>query len=253
MINFVPQIVSHRGRFNAERQGILGNTREAVRFLVGRHADAWIELDARLMPDGELLVIHDGLADLSTNGKGWLANIRAPERESLRLVSSGETTRYKVPTLREVLHLLKDLGHTGKLFLELKHGPADPPGVLKAVLELLSHFPNQQVALSSFDHKLLMNVPPSMEVGVLTNTSILNLCQYLALFTLGGERTVDRVTFNPDVWNLTDALRQSVQAMGIKIFAYTVPVEAFVWAQEAEINVITDDYVQAREFFYPNA
>jgi glycerophosphoryl diester phosphodiesterase len=248
------KVISHRARLDGERNGIPGNTLQAFTVLLDTVAiqfpgvDIDIETDVRLTWGGLLPVAHDNLLQVSTSGSGFMNRVMTHEElATLRVKCAGKITAYGVPELEDVLRLLQARGWRGRLHLELKHGPGDPPGVLEAVLEVLERYPDLEVWISSFDHKILRKVPKQRPVGVLTNTMPTEgMADYLQKYTADGERSYDRLSFNPDVWNLPDEVVADARQL-VEVNAYTVPPD-FAWAHANGVNLITDEPLAALQW-----
>ncbi|GIH15782.1 glycerophosphodiester phosphodiesterase [Rugosimonospora africana] len=89
----IPRIIAHRGSMATEPENTLRS------FLRAEADDAdEIELDLRLSADGEVVVIHDGTVDRTTDGSG---RVDAMSLAELRGLDAGLGER--IPTIREVL------------------------------------------------------------------------------------------------------------------------------------------------------
>ena len=64
-----------------------------------------IEFDVQLTKDGEIVVIHDERVDRTTDGTGNVRDYTLAELKKLSI--TGDDDSYRIPTLREVLELLK--------------------------------------------------------------------------------------------------------------------------------------------------
>jgi glycerophosphoryl diester phosphodiesterase len=126
-----PLIVAHRGFAAAHPE----NTLLAFRAALATGADA-LECDVRLSADGVPVVIHDATLDRTTDGTGPVA--RRSWRELARLdagawfstAAGGET----IPRLSDLLALVRTAGTTVRLFVEVKDGEGERPGITAAVV-----------------------------------------------------------------------------------------------------------------------
>ncbi len=100
------KIFAHRGSKGTHPENTLASFKEAVR--VGSDG---IELDVHLTKDGQLVVIHDETVDRTTNGTGEIRNLTLAEIKAMDAGSwfKNDFAGEKIPTLDEVLHLLKEL------------------------------------------------------------------------------------------------------------------------------------------------
>jgi glycerophosphoryl diester phosphodiesterase len=239
------EVISHRGRAQGENVDAPGNTLKAFENILAKHPDISVETDVRLTQDGTLIVLHDNFLPFATNGNGFANEVTRNTLHSLRVKTGGVITDQRVPELEDVFKLFNG---RGTIHLELKVGPNDPPGLLPRVLDLMEKYPNQSVALSSFDHAALLQVPADVRIGVLSNVMPPDLVKYTEQFTLGGQRSQGNIAFHPDIWNLTARAMADAHAAGMPINAYTVPKEMFSWTYEHGVNPITDHPEAALEF-----
>lgn len=139
-----PFLWAHRGvsRWTPE------NTMAAFAAAVTSGADG-IELDLHLSSDGVPVVIHDETLERTTDGRGPVAEMTLHQLQQLDAGSwfSPDFAGEPIPTLDNVL---ATFGGQLRLNLEIK---AYSAGV--AVLELLRHYPNADILISSFDLALL--------------------------------------------------------------------------------------------------
>ncbi|HLY31597.1 MAG TPA: glycerophosphodiester phosphodiesterase family protein [Ktedonobacterales bacterium] len=141
-------------------------------------ADA-IECDVQRSADGELVIIHDGLLNRTTDGRGMVA---AQSLAALRALDAGRafhplrTPRIiaRIPTLDETLALVRRRG--GAINLEIKgESVAESVATAEAVEPVLRALPENdplraRLLVSSFEHpavKLLKERLPWLRVGAL--------------------------------------------------------------------------------------
>lgn len=138
---------AHRGaRAHAPENTLLAF---ALAFDLG--ADA-IECDVQRSRDGQLVVIHDGTLNRTTNGRGLVA---AHDLATLRALDAGRVWRLPqpIPTLDETLGLVRERG--GAINIEIKGESAEEAvGTAEAVvpvLEALAPVLRPRLLASSFD------------------------------------------------------------------------------------------------------
>ncbi|MCP8310974.1 MAG: hypothetical protein L6N94_05695 [Candidatus Methylarchaceae archaeon HK01M] len=90
-------IIAHRGASSYEPE----NTLRAIERALDVRADM-IEVDVRSSKDGQIVVIHDGSVDRTTNGKGHVKDLTLEELKKLD-AGKGE----KIPTLKEVIDYVR--------------------------------------------------------------------------------------------------------------------------------------------------
>jgi glycerophosphoryl diester phosphodiesterase len=110
-------VIAHRGGRKLGPENTLAVFRKAIALRVD-----FIEVDVRQTRDGQLVIMHDGTVDRTTNGKGAVAEM---DLRSIRALDAGskfgaEYAGEKVPTFEEVLALCK--GRVG-IYLDQKAAP----------------------------------------------------------------------------------------------------------------------------------
>lgn len=109
MKTYIP-VAAHRGNVD----GFPENTMPAYRSAYDIHADM-IELDLHMTKDGEIVLIHDGTLERTTDSTGRICEKTLAE---LRNVDAGSKTSpqfagTKIPTLREFLDLVQEMDAAG--------------------------------------------------------------------------------------------------------------------------------------------
>ena len=162
------KIFAHRGSKGTHPENTLASFKEAVR--VGSDG---IELDVHLTKDGQLVVIHDETVDRTTNGTGEIKNLTLAEIKAIDAGSWFNETfaGEKIPTLEEVLRLLKELGFDGQLNIELKTDIIQYEGLVEKclVLQGTEDWPFT-IVYSSFNPYTLVELKQansSQEIGLL--------------------------------------------------------------------------------------
>ena len=147
-----PVIVAHRGASALAPE----NTLAAFRQAINDGADA-LEFDVRLTKDGEVVVIHDGKLEGTTNGSGFVSEKTLSELQTL---SAGAWFHKKfsverIPTLDEVFNEVR--GKVG-INVEMK-ADADRQSEFdladRCCQIIKEHYAENIVLLSSFQHHLI--------------------------------------------------------------------------------------------------
>ena len=156
------------------------NTLEAFRLAIEMGADG-IELDVQFTKDRQLVVVHDETIDRVSNGQGKVAEYTLEELKQFtfnRTHPAYEDCR--IPTLEEVLTLMKPTGMT--VNIELKTGVNFYDGIEDSVLRLVDRLQMQeQVIYSSFNHYSIRKVKelcPDAHVGFLYADGTLRMAEY---------------------------------------------------------------------------
>lgn len=130
----VTKIIAHRGSKGTHPENTLAAFQEAVR--VGSDG---IELDVQLSKDNQLIVIHDETIDRTTNGHGEVGQLTLAELKQLDAGSwfKENPMFQEVPTLNEVLMLLKKENFCGLLNIEIKTDKIHYEGIEQMLVQLL--------------------------------------------------------------------------------------------------------------------
>ena len=96
-------VASHRGDWQSKPE----NTIPAIESCISKGVDI-VEIDVRRTLDGHLVVIHDSTLERTTNGRG---DVKEKTLEQIKTFfvkdRFGNSTKYKVPTLTEVMRKAK--------------------------------------------------------------------------------------------------------------------------------------------------
>lgn len=142
-------VAGHRGFCAAYPENTMASFKAAIDVGVDQ-----IETDVRITKDNELVLIHDGIVDTTTNGTGRVCDYTLAE---LKELDAGRGER--IPTLRELLELVKD-HPTLTLDIELKEYPV--PGwedvafrTCDATIAMLEEYGfGERCVINSFSGKL---------------------------------------------------------------------------------------------------
>lgn len=133
--SIVTKIIAHRGSKGTHPENTLAAFKEAIR--VGSDG---IELDVQLSKDDQLIVIHDETIDRTTNGHGDVGNLTVAEIKKLDAGSWFEKNPIfqEIPTLKEVLLLLKKENFQGLLNIEIKTDRIHYEGIEQLIVQLMT-------------------------------------------------------------------------------------------------------------------
>lgn len=130
-----------------------------------------IECDVQRSSDGQLVILHDGTVDRTTNGHGLVSQLSLA---ALRALDAGCGTCIvaTIPTLEETLAFISARGC--QLNLEIKgESPAEALGTAEAVARVLASLPvavRNQLLVSSFELAAVANIKralPDLRVATL--------------------------------------------------------------------------------------
>lgn len=161
-------IIGHRGaRFEAPE-----NTIPGFRYALGLGLTS-TEFDVHLTADNELVVIHDGTVDRTTNGTGEIHTFTLAEIQELdaRSIHTDWPERCWVPTLAEVLEVVRVLP---EMEIEIKNDiPERLDIVVPRVVEHIQRFGlEDQVTITSFQVyplEIAQRIAPHIKRGYIGN------------------------------------------------------------------------------------
>lgn len=238
MVLLKTKIIGHRG-------GVVGypeNTLSAFKKLVELGADG-VEFDVQLTQDGKVVVIHDEFIDRTLTGKGL---VKEHTLQELKKMSAGEFfgSEFKderIPTLREVLEIVKELEIIN---IELKNY-LPYPGLEEKVLKIVADFKLQdKVIISSFNHysiQKLKNIQPAVKTAALLMSKIINPADYAFKRGFNG--------LHLHFLTIDQELIDKAHFMGVYLLAYTVnyPKAAAELIEKNVDMIVTDDIEMLKE------
>ncbi len=113
----------------------------------------WVETDVQFTKDGQPVIMHDDTVDRTTDGTGRVDQLTAEEISGLTVKGGG-----RVPTLQQVLSLLKD--KSSRLLLEIK-GPQTPAAVDDTLRRVSEAGMTERTLLQSFDENIVRDAAAS--------------------------------------------------------------------------------------------
>jgi len=139
------KIISHRGNGFKYK----GNTKEAILNALSISYIDGVEFDIRITKDKKIVVIHDLVIDLVSNGKGFVKNMTYKE---LLKYNFGTLEKYsKISTLDEVL---KEINNDKIILIELKEETNDYKDFVDIVFNIISKY-KLNIYITSFNYELL--------------------------------------------------------------------------------------------------
>jgi glycerophosphoryl diester phosphodiesterase len=218
-----PAVVAHRGASS----DLPENTLAAFEAAVEVNADM-IELDVRLTADGVPVVLHDHDLGRTTDRSGGVHELTLAEVKRAD-ASRGWASRQAVPTLAEVLELLR--GTPTGVDVEIKNLPWEPghdpeDAVVGAVLDVLADEGfSGSVLLSSFNPRTLERaraLAPEVPTGLLTIAAF-DAREALGHAVAGGHAAV--LPQAPAVLEAGPGLVEACRDAGVALGTWTVDDE----------------------------
>lgn len=232
--NRMTQIWAHRGASGYAPE----NTLEAFALAIQMEADG-IELDVQFTKDRQLVVLHDERIDRTSDHAGFVVDYTLEELKEMNFNNHHpEYPMAKIPTLREVLELIKPTRLI--VNIELKTGINFYDGIEQAVVSLVEEMGMQdRVIYSSFNHESVMRVKkicPTAKTGFLYSNGIYNVADY------ANQHGV--YALHPSVVNMQyERLVEECKEKRIKLHVWTVNHEDEMRALiDAEMDAIITNY-----------
>ncbi|MFE8700443.1 glycerophosphodiester phosphodiesterase [Cytobacillus sp. FJAT-54145] len=222
-------IYAHRGSKGTHPENTLLAFEEAIRLGVDG-----IELDVHLTKDEQLVVIHDETVDRTTNGSGKVRDMTLEEIKKLDAGSwfSDEFSHATIPTLGEVLELLKDTDI--RLNVEIKNDVVQYLNIEEVVLkELETYSYKDKSIISSFNHytvKKVSQLDPEIETAILFMELLVEPWKYAKSIGASALHVYVPVAF-------ADMSRKA-QDSGYPVRVFTVNDEALM-SQLMDLNIDT--------------
>ena len=213
-----PLIIAHRGDSAHRPENTLASFKSALDL----GADL-LELDVQLTKDGQVVVIHDGSVDRTTDGTGRVAELSFAE---LRKLSAGYPERFgdkyaseRVPTLVEVLTLARG---RAKVMIEIKKESVtdeEDDGIEARTIAVVREARmDEEVLLISFERRALrrcQRFAPEMRRGHLFHRATPEE-------VVAGAREVDTDLVMPEKGMLSEELTLAARKAGIKVATWVV-------------------------------
>jgi len=218
----IPLRIGHRGAAGYAPENTIASLDKAIALGVDV-----VEIDVQGTRDGSLVVMHDCNVDRTTDGHGYVRDLRLEDLRRLRTSTGGQP----VPTLAEVLEAVN--GRVG-LMIEMKASGIAAP-VVEAVRQ--AQF-RSAVLYASFQHDDLLRIR-EIECDA----------QTIALFE---GVPVDRTGFLRDarathagiaIGSLFPDFTRVLQEADFQVFTYTAnEPEEIAWARRCSVNGIISNY-----------
>lgn len=137
-------LISHRGLDNHVYSE---NSLKAIENVLSKDYIDGVEIDVRITKDKKIVLIHDPVIDLISNGSGIVKYINFIDLDKYKYGKSEES----IITLDNLLNIL----HTDKIILiELKEFGNDFTDLVEETVKIISKH-NLNIYISSFNYKLL--------------------------------------------------------------------------------------------------
>lgn len=229
MINF-----AHRGASGTFPENTLLAFEEAINIKA-----SGIELDVHKTKDKKLVVIHDEDIERTFYGKGLVKDFTLEELKNFKCREElfRDNERCKIPTLEEVLDLIKETNLI--LNIEIKTDNIHYEGIEKDVIDLINRYSlNKRVILSSFNHKTIQickEIDKDIATGMLYDKPIENVIEYA--------KNIKADAIHPDKRLVSKELIEEAHKSNIDVNIYTVnEIEDMKRLKEYNADGLFTDY-----------
>lgn len=157
-------LIAHRANDN---HNYLENTKEAVIHCLNCEYIYGIEIDVRITKDKKVVVIHNLLIDLLSNGSGF---VKDKSLKELKKYTFGYNQ--KISTLEEILKIMNNK----LLLIEVKEEGKNFKETSTLIYEIIKKYSHLKIMVCSFNYELLKYIKlldKSVECGLIIG-SILN-------------------------------------------------------------------------------
>lgn len=209
-----PVIYSHRGASGYAPENTMAAFKKGIEM-----GAKGIENDVHLTKDGHVVVCHDANIKRTSNGEGLIKDYTLEELKKFDFGSwfSPEFEGERIPTLEEVLELIKDWD--GILNIEIKSSPEmDLPGIEEKIVELVRKYSlTEKIMISSFNHYSLVElkkIAPEFKTAILYSELMYEPWEYV--------KNVGAFAIHPGLGSLTEEVIQGCAKNGVAVNVWTV-------------------------------
>lgn len=215
------QVIAHRGASYFEPE----NTLKAVERAIEMGAD-FVEVDARMNKDNELVIMHDADVNRTTDGSGLVKDYTVQELKKLD-AGDGEL----IPTLDEVITCVKN--RVG-LVIEIKE-----PGTEGKILEKIKENNLENTVLTSFYHQSIKNV---RKISPTVDAGIIFACRPIAVSQMAFNANANMIF--PSYRYTDENMIKKAKMHGISVYPWTIDnPEIFEKFAEMGVDGIVTDSV----------
>ncbi len=163
-----PEIIGHRGNPSTQQENTVAGSVEA--FKLGA---TMVENDIYLMRDGNIIVMHDGTLDRTTNGTGDTASQTAATIKKYKVDSFAGAPAEPIPLLKDYFEQFKGTGEV--LVIELKSSDTKIGAPLAKLIK--EYGMERQVVIIAFNKNMIASIraaAPDISVNFLTSSITAN-------------------------------------------------------------------------------
>ncbi len=158
-----PEIIGHRGNPSTAQENTVAGSVEAFEF-----GATMVENDIYLMKDGNIVVMHDGTIDRTTNGSGDTVAQTAETIKKFKVDSKEGVAAEPIPLLKDYFEQFKGTGEV--LVIELKSSDTKMCAPLAKLIK--EYGMEKQVVIIAFSKSMIAamrNANPNISINFLTS------------------------------------------------------------------------------------
>ena len=237
-----PEIIGHRGNPSTAQENTVAGSVEAFEYGANM-----VENDIYLMRDGNIVVMHDGTIDRTTNGTGDIESMTAQTIKKYQVDSKEGVAAEPIPLLTDYFEQFKGTGEV--LVIELKSSDTKMCAPLAKLIE--EYEMERQVVIIAFKKSMIeamRNANPNISVNFLTSGITADESRSLDI----AKQIVDNVipintAYSPNYTKGTLGINlfTDLAARGVTVWSWTVNDQTkFNAAFISGIRGITTNYCQ---------
>ena len=235
-----PLIIGHRGTPSLKDENTLESALEAA----AAGADV-IENDIYMTRDKQLVIMHDGTVDRTTDGKGPIEEMTLAQVKQLKTASG-----YAVPTMEEYFDAFKNKKQVH--FVEIKSSNPEIVSLLKDLVDKKKV--HDQLVVISFDFNQLANmakIMPGVSTGALNSLAVKGGNVESGLRSILSMTQANSSTYNPSYGNgISSEIVEAAKHRGLTFWPWTLRDEDHFYSlySYGTHGLTTDDAHWARDF-----
>ncbi len=207
-----PLIIGHRGTPSLKDENTLESAQEAA----AAGADV-IENDIYMTRDRQLVIMHDGTVDRTTDGTGPIEEMTLAQVKQLKTKSG-----YAVPTMEEYFDAFKNTKQVH--FVEIKSSNPEIVSLLKELVDKKKV--HDQLVVISFDFNQLANMAktmPEVSTGALNSLAVKGGNVESGLRSILGVTQANSSTYNPSYGGgISSELVEAAKHRGLTFWPWTL-------------------------------
>ena len=141
------KIIAHRGNHGSKYNQ---NTKENLLSALGKNYVDGIELDIRITKDKKIVIIHDFIINLVSDGMGIVKDMTLKELYKYNFGTKQNPT--KISTLN---NFLKQVYNDKIILIEIKEGFNDEMYIADRIMKVTRKYPDLNIYICSFNYKII--------------------------------------------------------------------------------------------------